>query len=342
MPFVCIATIADCMPLIGENRLVVKKGLELMNGDRTKIAPSLAHMLETLNIGEIDSFHIGFMIAPRLNAAGRVDTAHSGLKYLITEDSAFHQQHFDHLDGLNTHRKKVQDEMIKVALNQIDTSKYLLHAMGEEFHEGIVGIVSGRLTEKYYKPSLVLGINKEEGTAMGSLRGPDYFNVVEMLKTADDLLLRYGGHAQAGGLSVSLDNLDEVLARFHAYCDHTLAGKILEKTDMIDTKVYPHELHQDTMKQLLLLAPFGQGNPEPLLMLENFMINTRKTIGKNGGSHLKLIGHCEGQACTVLFRGKAEEYSHLTPGVVCNLYGTIKKDSYNGGFFIDGKQIVES
>ena len=119
-------------------------------------------MLETLNIEEMDTFHIGFMIAPRLNAAGRVDTAHSGLKYLITEDTAFHQQHFNHLDTLNTSRKKIQEEMIKAAMSQIDTSKYLLHAMGEEFHEGIVGIVSGRLTEKYYKPSLVLGINKEE------------------------------------------------------------------------------------------------------------------------------------------------------------------------------------
>ncbi|MEY3197813.1 MAG: hypothetical protein RL023_517 [Candidatus Parcubacteria bacterium] len=222
------------------------------------------------------------MIAPRLNAAGRVDTAHSGLKYLITEDTNFHQQHFDHLDELNTNRKKIQDEMIKVAQSQIDPSKYLLHAMGEEFHEGIVGIVSGRLTEKYYKPSLVLGINKEEGTAMGSLRGPDYFNVVEMLKTADDLLLRYGGHAQAGGLTVALDKLDEVLARFHAYCDQTMGGKVFEKTDSIDTKLQAHEINYPTLKALFDLAPFGQGNPEPVLMIENFMINTRKTMGKNG------------------------------------------------------------
>jgi single-stranded-DNA-specific exonuclease len=203
--------------------------------------------------------------------------------------------------------------MIKIAQSQIDPSKYLLHAMGEEFHEGIVGIVSGRLTEKYYKPSLVLGINKEEGTAMGSLRGPDYFNVVEMLKTADDLLLRYGGHAQAGGLTVRIEDLEEVLARFHAYCDQTMGGKIFEKTDSIDCKIYARELNYPTVKQLFDIAPFGQGNPEPVLMIENFMINTRKTLGKKNGQHLKLIGHVDGVACTVLFWSKAEEYSHLTP-----------------------------
>ena len=117
---------------------------------------------------------------------------------------------------------------------------------------------------------------------MGSLRGPDYFNVVEMLKTADDLLLRYGGHAQAGGLTVALEHLDSVLMRFHTYCDTLLTGKTLEKIDSIDTKIYPHELNLQTMKQIFSLAFFGQGNNEPILLLEDFMINTRKTMGKNG------------------------------------------------------------
>jgi single-stranded-DNA-specific exonuclease len=340
LPFVAIATVADCMPLVAENRMIVKQWLELMNWDRSKLAPSLQHMLHTLNIKQVETFHIGFMIAPRLNAAGRVDTAHSGLNYLLAEDEQKQQTHFEFLDDLNTRRKQIQDIMIKTAMDQIDPTKYLLVAMGEDFHEWVVGIVSGRLTEKFYKPSLVLGINVQAGHAMGSLRGPDYFNIVEMLQSADDLLLRYGGHAQAGWLTVDIANIPALIERLEAYCVRTISQDDLVKQIFIDTRLYPHELNYPSVSPLFSLAPFGQGNTEPLLMLEQFHITTRKTIWSTTASHLKLSGHIDGYNCSVLFWRKAEEYSHLTIGTSCTLYGTIKKDDYNGGFYVEGKGLV--
>jgi single-stranded-DNA-specific exonuclease len=162
LPIVTIGTVSDVVPLVGENRALVKRGLELINGHHKDLPSSIMGFLKYLNINEaIDTFHIGFLIGPRINAGGRIKSPYDSLNALLY--SGEEQLPFlDRLEEINLERKSMQEGMIKQAEEQVDTSKKFFFIAHEDFHEGIVGIVSGRITEKYNKPSLVMKINKEK------------------------------------------------------------------------------------------------------------------------------------------------------------------------------------
>jgi len=176
------------------------------------------------------------------------------------------------LETINTERKALQDQLFKYAESQVLLDKKILITVSEEYHEGIVGIVSGKLTEKYNKPSMVLKIDTERNMGTASLRGPDYFDIIGMIKTAEHLLLRFGGHRGAGGLSVSLDNLDALIAHFTAHCETCICEDDLKKSVSIDTKLYDHERDDDLLAKINQFAPFGEGNEEPTFLIENLHI----------------------------------------------------------------------
>lgn len=341
LPFVSIATIADCMPLINENRLLVKKWFELINQRRSHIAPALRQFLEYLNIKEIDTYHVGFMIWPRLNATGRMDDAMQGLESLLTSHPEKQRHQLGKIEELNNERRKVQQQMVTEANGLINIDKLLLVAASENFHEGIVGIVAGRLTEKHYKPSLILRIDTYKKTATWSLRAPEYFNVVEMLKTADDLLLRYGGHAQAWGMTVDLDNLEETLARFDDYCSNFTAQQASWPTTSIDTILWAHELTYDLLDKVLQLAPYGMGNPEPLFAIHDVIISHAETVGRWEKTHLKLHCNKEDAHFNVMQRWKGDTIHEIVTDTPLTIIGKVKKDTFNGGFYVEGKWIGE-
>jgi len=169
IPIVAIATVADCVPLLWENRALVKRWLAQMTR-RSDMLPSLNGLLDFVNIsGPMKSFHIGFIIWPRINAGGRLATWYDSLKTLLfTGEKQI--ECLKSLDEINDRRKKLQAEALEIALWQINIDNNILLAMDKSFHEGIVGIVSGRITEKYNKPSIVLHISESKGIAVGSLR----------------------------------------------------------------------------------------------------------------------------------------------------------------------------
>ena len=342
LPFVSIATVADCMPLIDENRLLVKKWLQLINQKRSTIAPALRQFLAYLNIKEMDSYHIWFMIGPRLNATWRVGDPMDGLLSLLTNHPEQQLIQLQKMDDLNTERRKTQDMMIKQARELINPDRMLLVAAHESFHEWIVGIVAGRITEKHNKPSLILGVNTYDKVATWSLRGPDYFNIVEMLKTADDLLIRYGGHEQAWGMSVHLEDLDQVLERFHDYCESIIDLADLEKTTSVDTHLYEHELTNSIMDKVLSFGPYGEWNPEPLFLVENTVITHAEEVGRWERTHLKL--HCKKDTIpfSVMQRGKGDTIGTIQTNQELNLIGKVKKDTFNGWFYVEGKHIIDS
>ena len=339
LPFVSIATIADCMPLIDENRLIVKKGFELMNERRHMIAPSLKGFLERLNIKNIDSYHVGFMIGPRLNATGRIDDAMEWLMSLLISHPGKQRQQLEKIDLLNNERRKMQQQMVVEANTLIDHEKILMVASSESFHEGIVGIVAGRITEKHNKPSLILRIDSYKKTATGSLRGPDRFNIVEMLKTCDDLLLRYWGHACAWGMSVDLEVLSEVLERFHTHCDQFEAEAKKEKMVTVDTLLHTHELHDQIMNQVLQFGPYGQGNPEPLFQIDEVIITRTETVGRWEKTHLKLHCQKDERRFHVMQRWQGDLAHEIQTNTPQTIVGKVKADTFNGGFYVDGKWI---
>ncbi len=337
LPFVAIATIADCMPLIDENRLLVKKWLEMMNTHRGKIAPSLRQMLDWLNIKQVEPFHVGFLIAPRLNATGRMASAHEGLNSLLFSDTDRQRSQLEMMDRLNQERRNMQETMVQDAVRLIDHQEMVLIAASDTFHEWIIGIVAGKLTERYNKPTLIMGVNTHEGTAVGSLRWPSYFSVIDMLTECGDLLERFGGHEQAWGLTVKLENLDKLVSRMKSYCSRTIDLDDLEKPLIVDTPLYNDELSVWTINKLFEFGPHGEGNPEPLFLLEDMIIRDAETVGKKGdASHLKLYCRTGQQDVTVMQRWKGSMIDQMPRNEPLQLIGRLKKDTYKGGFFVEG------
>ena len=337
LPIVAIWTVADVVPLVGENRVIVKKWLRLMN-TRKDLPESLEWFLKFLKIKwTIDTYHIGFIIGPRINAGGRIKSPYDSL-YALLYSGEKQVEYLENLELINTERRQMQERMFKDAEKMIDQEQKILIAFHEEFHEGIVGIVAGRLTEKYNKPSMIMKVDQERQTAVASLRGPEYFSVIDMLKKNTALLERFGGHRWAGGLMVKLSNLDQLIQNMNEHCSQCISDVNLIKSVKVDTKIYEHERDDDTLKQIDKLAPFGEGNKEPVFLLENVSISKIEEIGSKTKTHLKIHGMFGDKKIVAMFRGKwgdVEEHiqRHTEP---VNLIWKIRKDTFNGGFYLEG------
>ncbi|MEF2175558.1 MAG: DHHA1 domain-containing protein, partial [Candidatus Absconditabacteria bacterium] len=229
---------------------------------------------------------------------------------------------------------------LKLANEQVDSTKKIIIVTSEEFHEGIVGLIAGRLGEKHYKPTVVLTIKPQEGIAVGSLRGPDYFDIVNMLKVADGYLERYGGHKQAGGLTVKLENLDTVCKIFEDYANSNI-GDNIQRIVEVDTKIYDNEINVNSLEKIHLLAPFGEGNQEPIFLIDKVNIGNIEKVGKTGNGHMKMHGNKNGQKFQIMLRGKGGEIDGIDKNTSKKIIGKVKRDDYNGGFFIDGNNIID-
>lgn len=341
LPIVAIGTVADVVPLLHENRVIVKRWLELINKNEQTLPTSLRWFLKYLNLKDnVDTFHIGFVIWPRINAWWRIESPYDSLKALLYSGEK-QIEHLDKIELINTERKRMQDEAIKKAETLIKLDEKILIATDEDFHEWIVGIVAGRLTEKYTKPCMILKIDKEKNLWIASLRGPEYFDVIEMISSASNLLERFGWHRGAGWLSVRLEHLETLILHFQHHCNACISENDLIKSVKVDTKIYHHERDNETLVKIQKLAPFGEGNPEPIFLLEDVKIQKIEKVGNNGKSHLKIHTLFGEKKLTAMFRGKGDDKESLVtrnPSQV-TLIWKIRKDTYNGGYFIDGADI---
>ncbi len=332
LPIVAIGTVADIVPLVWENRVIVKRGLEIINKNPELMPKSLMRFLAALNLKEnVDTYHIGFVIGPRINAGGRIESPYDSLRILLCE-TADQIQYIEKIENINTERRRLQDKAFRIAEKRVDPDQTFLYVCDEEFHEGIVGIVSGRITEKYNKPSAVFKIDIEKGHAVASLRGPGYFSVIDMISTAAPYLLRFGGHKWAGGLTVGLDHLDHVIQIFQDYCQWEITSDQLEKVTQVDTVLLDHEWNDEELRDIALLAPFWEGNQEPLFMFEHIKVARVEAIWKKS-NHLKIYGQFWEKTVVIMMWGKGEEV-WLIPQKI-SIVGKVKPDSYNGGYFID-------
>jgi len=335
LPIVAIWTVADVVSLVKENRVIVKKWLEILNFQRHKSPASLQWFLKYLNIKkDVDTFHIGFVIWPRINAGGRICSPYDSLNTLLYSGEK-QIEYLEKIDAINTERKKLQDTAFGKAKELINHEQNFLCAASDEFHEGIVGIVSWRITEQNNKPSMVLSINQNENKAVWSLRWPSYFNVIEMLKSAEHLLDRFGWHKQAWWLSVKLNNLADLQKFFEDYCNKKIKKTELKKIINIDTKLHKSEWKFTELSKLQRLAPFGEWNTEPIFLLEEIMIDNVEKIGKRWKWHAKIYWKFGDNKIVGMFWWKGEEIEELQKIRIANIVGKIKKDTYNGWYFID-------
>ncbi|WP_448521998.1 single-stranded-DNA-specific exonuclease RecJ [Pseudothermotoga sp.] len=284
LDLVALGTVADMVKLIGENRFIVKEGLERM---RKTDRPGLAMLLSRLQITEPDSRDIGFRVAPKINAAGRLDAAHDAFDLLTTRDYALASQLIDVLFEYNATRQEIESQIFETAVEQIERGnlhKYpIIVVRGRDWHVGVIGIVAARLCHRYNKPVIVISEGAEGARA--SARSVSGVNLIDVLQPFLEYFEEFGGHPLAVGFSLESQSVDRFIEALKSY-DIPLddQSSVLE----VDAILRLEDINEDLINELQRLEPFGHGNPEPLFLCEGVKIEAAKLFGQNQ-SNVRLV-----------------------------------------------------
>ena len=281
MEFAAIATVGDVMKLQDENRIVVKEGLRRIGCTRNL---GLRKLIEKNNLDpdRITAYQIGFVIGPCLNASGRLETAKLALSMLLSEDEAEAESMADHLKQLNDVRKDMTAKGVEEASSLVESSfadDWVLVVYLPDCHESLAGIVAGRLRERYHKPSIVLTPGEE--AVKGSGRSIEGYHMFQALTEADDLLLKYGGHPMAAGLSLPEENIEAFRRRLNERARQTMTEKDFVEKIWIDVAMPFEYISEPFIRELALLEPFGQGNERPQFAQRRLKLRSARVAGKN-------------------------------------------------------------
>ena len=281
-----IATVTDLVPLKGFNRALVKKSLAVLNTNPPLGIKKLVEVAGRSN-GEFATYDLGYIIGPRLNASGRLDSARESLKLLLEEDPGEVAKVAQKLNTINLERQEVTQKMYDFAdgLYAESESQKIIIVKSEQFHEGVIGLVAGKLAQKYYKPTIAISINGD--TAKGSVRSVTGVNIIDFLRRFQDRFISLGGHPMAAGFSASLQDLDDLLADLHALAQEIIPDEILEPRLSVDLELPLEQINVDLLSQLDLLKPYGIGNPEPVFVSRNVGVAGSNLVGKDD-SHMSL------------------------------------------------------
>lgn len=332
-----IGTIADMMPLAGENRLIARQGLQQM---RTAPAPGIRALCDVAGIDcdALNGGHIGFSIAPRINAGGRLATADVAVACLTADNEQEALLLARDLDRLNTERQQIVDQMAGEALDMAeallssgDPGRVLVLA-GEDWNEGVIGIVASRVLERHYRPTIILSIDGETGLAKGSARSIPGFDLHAALTRCEPLLIRYGGHKAAAGMTMQADQIGALRQRLN-----DIAAEWLDEDDYVpvlrpDARLDPDEVSVEAIRQLELLEPFGMGNPQPLFLLGDLKLADVRRMGRDR-KHAKLTLQADGPDKTTieaLLFGQGELTEQLASTDKVDVVGELSINEWNG------------
>lgn len=283
-----IGTVADLMPMIGPNRSLVKHGLSVLTKTQRPGIAALKKEAGLEEAGEMTTYHIGYVIAPRINAMGRIEHGLNALRLLCTKDSEKAKSLSSLLGDTNRTRQELTTELVEQAESIFEASSGSEHNIividHEDFHEGVIGLIAGRLAEKYYKPTIVISRSKDVSKA--SARSVAGINIIELIRTHQDLLLGAGGHPGAAGFSVSTTNI-EVFRTAIIKSASAISPELLSKTLNIDCQLSLSDLTKNLYKKIKQFEPHGMINEKPIFTA-NAKIEDFKLVGKNN-EHLKLV-----------------------------------------------------
>jgi len=323
LKIVAVGTIADLVPLVGENHVMARLGLE---GLRRPAQVGLAALLKQAGLGEqpISAGDVGFRIAPRLNAAGRMENATDVIELLTTQDAARATEIAERLERLNRERQQMEERIVREIATRVAeqpklAERYFLVFAGPGWHRGVIGIVAQRVVERYHRPALVVGI--EDGQAQGSGRSIASFHLLEALTAVGDLFERYGGHAQAGGFVMPAERLGELEERLESYARAQISPADLEPTLRADAEVSLPGLDWKLYEGLRELEPFGYGNPTPVFVARNLRLLMPARILQE--KHLKLKVARGGKTFDALWWNQAERGAPLAVGQLLDLAFTL-------------------
>ena len=289
LDIVALGTVADVVPLVGENRIIVREGLRKMTESPNLGIQALVEVAG-LTGKVLSAGHIGFTLAPRLNAAGRVTHATRAVELLITRDQQEAMEIAEELQETNAERQHIErtifEEAYQSVLDQGSLADQCIVVAGEGWHPGVIGIVASRLVEAFYKPTMVISIH--DGVGKGSCRSIDHCNMYEMLTFAKDTLIQFGGHAQAAGFSVQAEDTDALREKGSEYCGNTLTEEDYIPIIDIDGTVSSEEITIELIDQIATLEPYGMGNSTPVFAIPKIRVQNLYPMGfqKN---HCKII-----------------------------------------------------
>lgn len=313
-----IGTIADIVPLYGENRKIARLGLRKISETKwtgLKALKSVSQIRES-DLHNMESETVGFKLAPRINAAGRLSDPYVALKLMIS-DRKTAESLAQELDWLNKERQDLVSDVIENL--KYDNKEGIIVVVGD-WPQGVSGLVAGRITEETNKPSLALTKNGDK--LVGSARSPEYFNITDALHEAADFLEEYGGHAQAAGCTLKVKNLEAFKEKLNS-----LPIEPTPRTLKIDCTISEEELGMDLYKSIARLKPFGEKNEKPVLLLENFKIKKAEMVGKDR-NHLKIIGEFGGKAVPAIKFGAENIDLKMLEDKEISLAASFNRDDY--------------
>lgn len=331
LDLVALGTVADQMPLTGENRVLVRAGLRALERTRKAGLRSLLTSAGLQADHRIEAEDIAFRVAPRLNSVGRMDEADAGLRLLLAADAREAERLADHLERQNAERRltdsRVYEEAKKQARSRVRDGDQAVVLWGDDWHPGVLGIVASRLVESYHRPAIVISFDGDVGR--GSGRSTGGFHLFNALQECEPLLERFGGHRMAAGFTVRRERVEELAARLQEMARRDLADREPAHELQLDLEVPVERLGDDLLRGLGHLAPFGSGNPTPILMVRDVALDRPTRVGSDGG-HLRFQLVADRQRIPAIAFGMGRRLAEARSSERADVALEIAENSWNG------------
>ncbi len=331
---VLIGTVADCVSLLGENRILVKKGLAIMNKIERLGLKKLVEASQIRIAKDLDAWNIGWQIAPRLNAAGRMGHANTAFELLVTKKIAEAETLARRLNDRNIERQRITDKIVEEVIKQIEEKDNIIIGIcplvkGEKaWHEGVIGLVAGKICNKYYRPTLV--ITRSGDDYKGSGRSIKELNIIKAIEEVGDLLERYGGHAGACGFSLKRNNLNNFIDKLKRIVAQKLKNISLTPELKIDAELNLGKVNENLLTEINKLAPFGQDNERPKFVSYDIEIVDIINMGIDG-RHIKIrIKSQDSSVLSAVGFGQAEKWNDLKISDIVDMVYYLEMNEYNG------------
>lgn len=330
--FAAIGTIADLVPLKGENRLIVQRGLKKLKCTDNVGLKTLFKMAG-IEQSAVNEESIGFSIAPRINAAGRLDSADPAVQLLLSGDPFEAEMMAEEIEQLNKERKELVNEITEKAVKMVEEhypiaeNRFLI--VGQEgWNSGVIGIVASKLVEKFYRPAIVFSYDYETGLAKGSARSILGFDLFENLSTCRDILPHFGGHTMAAGMTLKISDVEELRLRLNKLAHEQLKDEDLIPVTAIDTEVSLADIHLQSIEEMNKLAPYGMDNPKPKVVIHDVDYSGLRKIGSDK-NHLKITFEQDGSKLDGVGFGLGELCDHISAGAKVSVIGELSVNEWN-------------
>ncbi|MDQ0197168.1 single-stranded-DNA-specific exonuclease RecJ [Neobacillus ginsengisoli] len=327
-----IGTIADLVSLKDENRLIAKKGLEKLKVTKN-IGLKAIFKLAGVDSKSINEETIGFTLAPRINAVGRLENADLAVQLILTDDPLEAASLAEEMDALNKTRQSIVNTITAEAIEEVERnfpieSNSVLVIGKEGWNAGVIGIVASRLVEKYYRPTIVLSFDQNKGLAKGSARSISGYDLFQNLSTCRDILPHFGGHPMAAGMTLKLEDVPELRARLNKLAIEQLTEDDFIPVTLIDEEIRLEDINLRALEEMNLLSPFGMDNPKPKVLIKNVEIATMRKIGSEQ-NHLKVLMNDEGSNLDGVGFGLGPLVDHISPSSKISLIGELSVNEWN-------------